>query len=121
MPSQEELLDLAAHYERRLYEILYHERDEDEDEDEDKNKTLEDFIVEDVLDISVTCDLSDRSYRSCVLTLGLGGPNVYIDTADRTISVCWGECVRYGISGELTNVIDSIVSDLWAVACPPLD
>lgn len=118
MPSKQELLDLAAHWERRLLEILHDERDEDEDE----NKTLEDYIVDDVLDISVTCDLSDRSYRSCVLTLGLGGPNVYLDTAAKLISVYWGGTHEtYGTLWDLCDAIDDIVADLWAVACPPLN
>ena len=51
-------------------------------------KSLYDYLT-DILDFSITID-SQMTYQSCKVWVTLGGPNIWIDTADREVKLAWG-------------------------------
>ena len=48
-----------------------------------------DYLDEEVLDFEITID-SRCTYQSCKVYLTLGGPTVWIDTANRSLNIAWG-------------------------------
>ena len=54
----------------------------------DDSKAFDSYF-ENVLDINYTIH-SDGDFKSCRVAISLGGPNIYIDTADREVQGYWG-------------------------------
>ena len=74
--------------------------------------TLYDYIS-DCLDIEYRID-SRLCYKSCKLLLAFGGPNIYLDTAEKQVKLLWwneyGDCY---VDSEICDAIDEIVEELY--------
>lgn len=71
--------------------------------------------LSDVLDIHFTVT-SDRQYRSARVLIGYGGPNVWIDTADRELEVYWGSgAERRALPREFVEGLDDALEELWGM------
>jgi len=63
---------------------------------------------DDPLDIEYTID-SSGDYLGACIWVGLGGPNVWIDTRDRAVKLAWGsERAEWGILSDTAAEIDEI-------------
>lgn len=79
---------------------LYMEGIEDED---GETKGIFDYLNEHALDFEITID-SRCTYHSCKVYLTLGGPTVWIDTADMSLNISWG-------TEKDKILIDNVISD----------
>lgn len=81
--------------------------------EEGEAKSFYDFICEDVLDYEITLN-SSMEYKSCKLWVTLGGPNVYIDTAEQEIKLAWG-CDRESLwlPSGICKEIDAIQEEFY--------
>lgn len=65
----------------------------------------------DVLDITYRVG-QDRQYQSAEVCVGLGGPNIYVDTESRTVKGYWGgDRVEIPYTDNLG--IDNELQELW--------
>lgn len=69
--------------------------------------------LEHVLDIRVTFDFGTRDYYGAQLAVTVGGPNVWIDTAARTLTTCWGsdrhvETLPHAFTAALDEVLEEL-------------
>lgn len=63
---------------------------------------------DDYLDVEYTIN-SNGDYLGACIWIGLGGPNIWIDTRDREIKLAWGnERASWGIASDTANEIDEI-------------
>ena len=111
-------------YDRQLLEYLeslhadlsagftYETNEDGECRDEDGNPTSPWEYVIDALDIEVTRSLNG-DYRSARVLLTFGGPNVWLDTADRELQGAWGsKRVNMSIPYDVCEEIDAAVEEL---------
>lgn len=71
--------------------------------------------LEDALDIEYRCD-SRKEYRSVQIALTIGGPSVYIDTANNRVELYWGgQSAFAGLSAEAVSAIDDWACEYWEV------
>lgn len=76
--------------------------------------TIMDYFC-DVLDVEYRIG-ADRKYRSVRLMIAYGGPNIYVDTAEKAVVLYWGtERAKYPISTDVVNAIDEIWNDAYNV------
>jgi hypothetical protein len=69
-----------------------------------------------VLDIRFVVN-SDRSYRDAEICIGLGGPNVWIHTADRTLNVWWAfESARRELPASYVDALNDAAAELWEMS-----
>lgn len=80
--------------------------------DEDIRPAYASEWLDDALDISYTVS-GDGSYRSGEVTLGIGGPNVYVNTGDRLLLVAWGDRQTRSLPGEFIDGIDEALAENW--------
>ena len=74
--------------------------------------TLYDYFS-DVLDFEYTID-SRKEYRSVKVWITLGGPNVWIDTADSCVHLAWGsERESYLLGFDVRDEIDNIFEEYY--------
>ena len=65
----------------------------------------------DYLDVEYTIDSSGEYLGACIW-IGLGGPNIWIDTRDRAVKLAWGnERAEWGIRYETAAEIDEIFEE----------
>lgn len=70
-------------------------------------------FFEDALDIEYICG-SKKEYRSVRIMVACGGPNIYIDTAERAVKLYWwSERAEYMIDSEVCDEIDSIFEEYF--------
>ena len=75
---------------------------------------LWDWIPDNVLDFEYIAN-SRKEYRSVRLWVTLGGPNVWIDTANATVNLAWGqERVEYPLPCGVRDALDDIYSEFWS-------
>ena len=80
--------------------------------DDDEPMTLYDYFS-DVLDFEYTIS-SRKEYKSVKIWVGLGGPNVWIDTNDSYIRLAWGsDREEYPLSYYVSEEIDSIFEEYY--------
>lgn len=92
---------------REEIENYYNGFEEDEEE-----KSLYDYLI-DILDFELTID-SRMEYRSCKVWITLGGPNVWIDTAERVIKLAWGgERDEIYLDSDICDEIDSYFEEIY--------
>lgn len=66
-----------------------------------------------VLDFSLTID-SRMHYQSCKVWIALGGPNVWLDTAERALKLAWGgEREEIYLDGDICDEIDSYFEEIY--------
>lgn len=69
--------------------------------------------LSDVLDFEITIN-SSMEYRSCKVWITLGGPNVWIDTAEREIKLAWGgERDSIYLDSDICDEIDAYFEELY--------
>lgn len=69
--------------------------------------------LRDVLDIRYIV-ASDRSYRDAEICLGIGGPNVWIHTATRTLEVWWAfEHASRPLPASYVEALDEAAEEAW--------
>lgn len=80
--------------------------------DLEEEYSLYDYF-EETFDIEIRSTL-DGEYRSVKLLVAYGGPNIFIDTSDCSVRLCWwGESETAFFDCETSNAIDFIFSELW--------
>ena len=81
--------------------------------DDDGNElSLYDYL-NDVLDYEFTID-SRKEYKSSKIWITLGGPNVWIDTAERAVKLAWGTYrEEYALDWDVCNEIDEIMQEIY--------
>ena len=87
----------------------YYNGFENEDGDE---MSIYDYMS-DVLDYEITID-SRLEYRSCKIWVTLGGPNVWIDTAEHEIKLAWGgERDALYLDSYICDEIDCYMEEIY--------
>lgn len=67
----------------------------------------------DCLDIEYRCN-SNREYKSVSVMVTCGGPNVYIDTAERAVLLYWWtDRARYYLSSAAVDAVDAWAEEYW--------
>jgi predicted RNA-binding Zn-ribbon protein involved in translation (DUF1610 family) len=86
----------------------------DVDESELEAVSIYDYFADtDIYDIEYHIG-SDKEYRSVVLMVACGGPNIYIDTATKNVELYWWtDRASYPLSLEAVNEIDNYFEELF--------
>lgn len=88
------------------------EMDFDAANDDDEQLSASDYLA-DALDYEITID-SQMEYKSAKIWVALGGPNVWIDTADKAVKLAWGtDRAEYALDWDTCNEIDEYMQDLY--------
>lgn len=99
----------------RLYEDDYTDEQRDEMEENGEAYDLYSYFA-DALDIEYTVD-SRLNYRSARIAVTLGGPNIYVDTAEKSVVGYWGsDTAESPLPWELSDAIDDIMADYYDAA-----
>lgn len=57
---------------------------------------------------------SDMEYRSAKIMVACGGPNIYIDTASRLVTLhWWTDYAEYPISSDAAEELDNVMEELY--------
>lgn len=90
----------------------YKANEDGECRDEDGNPTSPWEYVSDALDIDVTRSLNG-DYKGARILLTFGGPNIWLDTADRELQGSWGgKRVNLHVPYDVCEEIDAAVEEL---------
>lgn len=82
------------------------------DIDDYEPQTIYDYF-EDVLDIEYRCD-SNREYRSVLIRVACGGPNIYIDTASRRVELYWWrDRADWPLDSDTVAAVDEWAEEYW--------
>ena len=106
--------ELEAYYNGHMYqtedgEIIY----SNEDRDDLDQLYLGDYMATEVLDFEIAID-GCWEYRSCKLYVTLGGPNVWIDTAEKAVKLAWGtDREEYPIDWDVCDEIDQYWAETY--------
>lgn len=88
------------------------EMDFDAANDDDEQLSVSDYLA-DVLDYEITIN-SQMEYKSAKIWVTLGGPNVWIDTAERAVKLAWGtDRAEYPIDPDACEEIDEYMQDVY--------
>lgn len=69
--------------------------------------------VNDALDFEYTID-SQRQYKAAKIWVTLGGPNVWVDTAEKAVKLAWGtKRAEYLLDWDVCDQIDEIMAEIW--------
>lgn len=80
--------------------------------DDGEEMGLYDYL-NDVLDWEFTID-SQKEYKSAKIWVTLGGPNVWIDTAERAVKLAWGtDRAEYALDWDVCDEIDNIMCEIY--------
>lgn len=81
-------------------------------EEDGEEKTLFDYLS-DILDFEITIN-SQMEFYSCKVWIALGGPNVWIDTAEREINLAWGsDRESIYLDSDICDEIDSYFEEIY--------
>ncbi len=73
---------------------------------------VSDYLA-DVLDYEITID-SQLEYKSAKIWVTLGGPNVWIDTAEKAVKLAWGtDRAEYALDWDTCDEIDEYMRELY--------
>ena len=79
---------------------------------DDEQLSVSDYLA-DVLDYEITID-SQLEYKSAKIWVTLGGPNVWIDTADKAVKLAWGaDRAEYALDLDTCDEIDEYMQELY--------
>lgn len=88
------------------------EMDFDAANDDDEQLSVSDYLA-DVLDYEITIS-SQMEYKSAKIWVTLGGPNVWIDTADKAVKLAWGtDRAEYLVDWDTCEEIDEYMRGLY--------
>ena len=74
--------------------------------------SLYDYLS-DILDFEITIN-SRMEYSSCKVWVVLGGPNIWIDTAEREIKLAWGgERDSLYLKSDICDEIDAYFEEIY--------
>lgn len=80
--------------------------------DDGEQMGLYDYL-NDVLDYEFTVDCR-KEYKSAKIWVALGGPDVWIDTADRAVKLAWGtDRAEYALDWGVCDEIDDIMREIY--------
>ena len=80
--------------------------------DDFEQLSIYDYLA-DVLDYEITID-SRLEYKSAKIWVTLGGPNVWIDTAEKAVKLAWGtDRAEYPVDLDTCEEIDEYMQDLY--------
>lgn len=80
--------------------------------DDFEQLSIYDYLA-DVLDYEITID-SRLEYKSAKIWVALGGPNVWIDTAEKAVKLAWGtDRAEYALDWDTCEEIDGYMQDLY--------
>lgn len=69
--------------------------------------------AEDILDIEYRVD-SHKELRSVQIMVAYGGPNIYVDTATKSVELYWwGDRASYPISYDAAAALDDWADEYW--------
>lgn len=85
----------------------------DEHSGEHNELTAYDYL-DDALDIEYRVDF-DGKYRSAKILVGFGGPNVWVDTAQQTLSVYWDSLEVRDLPNQFCDLLDEALSEVWGM------
>lgn len=69
--------------------------------------------INDALDFEYTID-SQRQYKAAKIWVTLGGPNVWVDTAERAVKLAWGtDRAEYLLDWDTCDELDNIMAEIW--------
>jgi hypothetical protein len=71
--------------------------------------------LQDMLDFYWIID-SERRYSGAKLLAGYGGPNVWINTQTRELTVYWDQTIVRRLPDEFVEALDEILIELWESA-----
>ena len=99
----------------RLYEADYTDEEREQMEENGEAYDLYSYFA-DALDTEYTIDIKLR-YRSARIAVTLGGPNIYIDTAEKAVIGYWGgDTVEAPLPWELSDAIDEAMEEYYNAA-----
>lgn len=79
---------------------------------DDEQLSISDYLA-DVLDYEITID-SRLEYKSAKIWVTLGGPNIWIDTAEKAVKLAWGtDRAEYLVDWDACEEIDEYMRDLY--------
>lgn len=82
-----------------------------EDEPDEQLSVLD--FIQDAYDIEYRAG-SDKEYRSAKIMVACGGPNIYIDTARRLVTLhWWTDYAEYPISSTACDALDDYMQEYW--------
>ena len=82
------------------------------DADDLEALSIFDFL-KDALDIEYRVG-SDKEYRSVKIMVAFGGPNIYIDTASRLVTLhWWTDYAEYSISSDACDALDEYMEEYF--------
>ena len=88
------------------------EMDPETDSGDFEQLSIYDYLA-DVLDYEITID-SQLEYKSAKIWVTLGGPNVWIDTAEKAVKLAWGtDRAEYPVDSDTCEEIDEYMQDLY--------
>lgn len=80
--------------------------------DDFEQLSIYDYLA-DVLDYEITID-SRLEYKSAKIWVALGGPNVWIDTAEKAVKLAWcTDRADYPVDWDTCEEIDEYMQDLY--------
>lgn len=86
------------------------EMDFDAANDDDEQLSVSDYLA-DALDYEITID-SQMEYKSAKIWVTLGGPTVWVDTADRAVKLAWGtDREEYPLDWDTSAHLDEVLED----------
>lgn len=111
----QQLLEYMAPLQAELSNGFTYETNEDgECRDKDGYPTSPWEYVIDALDVEITRSLNG-DYRGARVLLSFGGPNVWLDTADRELQGAWGgKRVNVYVPYEVCEAIDAAIEEYAA-------
>ena len=78
-----------------------------------ESHSLYDYFFADVYDIEYRIG-SDREYRSVCVMVACGGPNIYVDTGRKVVSLhWWTEHAEYPLSYDACDAINELFEELY--------
>ena len=82
------------------------------DADEMEPYTIYDYF-EDALDVEYIVG-SDRTYRGVRVMVACGGPNIFVDTMEKAVTLFWWtDRARYYLSSDAVDAVDECFEELW--------
>ena len=110
-------LELEAYTNGHMYQDENGKAVYSEEDREDLDQLyIGDYMSAEVLDFDLVIG-GDWEYKSCKLYVTLGGPNVWIDTAEKAVKLAWGtDREEYGLDWDVCDEIDQYWSETYECA-----
>lgn len=112
---EQECQEMVDNIAKELLDIYNGEVESDDPEEYGEKKTLREYF-DDCLDVNYLVS-RDKEYKSAIVCITWGGPNIYVDTEDSYVKLYWG-CTqaKAPLSYQVRDEIDSIFEE-WYCCC----